>query len=72
MAEKPKLVKTTLNLSEDAVKVIREIADQRGTTMTEVIRQAIALEKLLFDAEKEGSKVLIEEKDKTLKQIVIR
>lgn len=65
-------VKTTVNLPDDAIKAIREIAQRRGTTMTEVIRQAIATEKFLFDTMQEGGKVLVEDRDKTLKQIVLR
>lgn len=65
-------VKTTVNLPDDAIKAIREIAERRGTTMTEVIRQAIATEKFLFDTVQEGGKVLVEDRDKTLKQIVLR
>jgi hypothetical protein len=72
MTEKGKVIKTTVNLPADAVEAIRSIAESRGITMTEAIRQAIVMEKFLFDAEKAGGKVLIEERDKQVKQIVLR
>ena len=65
-------VKTTVNLSAQAVAALKEIAAERNVPMSEVIRRAIATEKFLFDTEKNGGKVLIEESDKTLKQIILR
>ena len=72
MSEKSKVVKTTVNLPAEALDAIRHIAERRGITMTEAIRQAIATEKFLFDAQKEGGKLLIEERDKKVKQIILR
>lgn len=72
MPEKKKVVKTTVNLPQAAIDALSEIAGKRGTSMSEVIRQAIATEKFLFDTDQSGGKILIEEKDKRLKQIVLR
>lgn len=63
-------VKTTLNLSEDAVLQMNELALARNTTLAEVIRRAVALDKYLHDAAREGRRVLVEDADKTLTQLV--
>jgi predicted DNA-binding protein len=65
-------VKTSLNLPENAIEELREIARQRGTTMADVVRQAIATEQFLHETVKEGGKILIEGKDKGIRQIILR
>jgi predicted transcriptional regulator len=70
--KKKEVLKTTVNLPKETLEALKEIAAKRGGSMADVIRQAIATEKFLFDTDRAGGKVLIEEKDKTLKQIVLR
>lgn len=65
-------VKTSLNLPENAVEALKELAQKRGTTLAQVVRQAIATEKFLHDTVEEGGKVLIEDKDKSLRQVLLR
>ena len=72
MSDSSQMVRTTVNLPAEAVEAIREIARKKGTTMTEVIRQALATERLLYETQLEGGKVLIEDKDKTIKHIILR
>jgi len=66
------VVRTTVNLQPEAVIALREIANDRGTTVAEVIRRAIWIEKYLHDAMKAGGKVLLQEPDRTLRELVIR
>ena len=63
-------VKTTLNLSEDAAAVLRDLAEDRNTTFSEVIRRALSLDKYLHDATRSGRRILVEDPDKTLTQLV--
>ncbi len=65
-------VKTSLNLPEAAVEALKLIAAKRGTTMAEVVRQAIATEKFLVDEVEKGNKILIEDKDRSVRQVVFR
>jgi predicted DNA-binding protein len=65
-------VKTSLNLPEPAVEALKQIAAKRGVTMAEVVRQAIATEKFLHDEVEKGNKILLEDKDKRLRQVVFR
>ena len=66
------VVRTTVNLHPDAVAALREMALDRGTTIAEVIRRAIWMEKYVHDALKDGSKILVQDADRTLKELVIR
>lgn len=57
-------VKISANLPAEVVKTLRQVAKLKGTSMTEVLRHAISLEAFLLEKEREGSKILVEEKDK--------
>jgi hypothetical protein len=57
-------VKISANLPTEVVETLREVAKTKGTSMTEVLRHAISLEAFLLEKEREGSKILVEEKDK--------
>jgi predicted DNA-binding ribbon-helix-helix protein len=64
-------VKTTISLPEDAVAVLREIAQARNVSFAEVVRRALTMEKYLSDARNDGCRILIEDPDKLIKEIVI-
>jgi len=66
------VVKTTVNLTPDAINALRELATARGTSVAEVIRRAIWIEKYLHDAVKSGGKILVQDPDKTMKELVLR
>ena len=68
----PDPVKLSVNLSKEVVDALRQIAKEQGTTVTEALRKAISTEKFLRDTTKEGGKVLIQDRDKNIKQIVLR
>lgn len=70
MADKP--VRLSVNLSADVANALRELAEFRNTTVTDVLRSAIGTEKFLQEATNRQAKILIEEKDKTVKQLVFR
>lgn len=67
-----KIVKVSLNLSTEAVRIVRNLANSRGTTMTDVIRHAIGNEKFLADAVKAGGKIVIVDKRGKMSQVVFR
>ena len=64
------LVKISANLPNQTVETLKSVAKMRGTTMTEVIRHAISLEKFFADVEREGSKVLLEKSDGKIVQLL--
>lgn len=64
-------VKTTITLPEDAVAVMHELAEARNVSLAEVVRRALTIEKYLSDARKDGCRILVEDPDKLIKEIVI-
>jgi predicted transcriptional regulator len=64
-------LKTTISLPEDTVAVLRELANARNVSFAEVVRRAITVEKYLSDARNEGCRILIEDPEKLIKEIVI-
>ena len=73
MAEQPEdTVRLTANLPIEVANVLKELAKNQKTSMTEILRRAISLEKFANDTVESGGKILIEDKDKKLKQILIR
>ena len=65
-------VKASFNLLQSDVDTLKEIAQRRGITVTEVLRGAIATEKYLRDAADQGDSIFIEEKGGLVRQIVFR
>ena len=64
--------KLTVNLSDEAVTALEAISAQRGVSVTEVLRQAIASEKFLNDEVSKGAKILVERPNQPLREIVLR
>lgn len=67
-----KVVKMSVNLPTEAVKVLRSLAKKRQITMTDVLRQAIGTEKFIDDVNEDEGKILIEDKRGRVRQLVFR
>jgi predicted transcriptional regulator len=63
-------VKMSVNLPDETVESLRHIAEKNGITLTAALRQAIANEKFLEDELHDDSKLLIEGKDQSVRQVV--
>lgn len=68
---RPRAVKTTINLPTEAMAALRSMAVERNTTFAEVIRRALTVDKILADATRSGSKILVEDHEKKVKELVI-
>lgn len=66
------VVKISANLPESDLKVLRWLADQRGTTMTEVLRQAIKHEGYFREVTNNGGKVLTEDRAGNFREVFLR
>jgi hypothetical protein len=63
----------SLSLTTEARQTLEEIARLRGgVSLAEVVRRALGTELFMIKAEKEGSRVLLESSDKTIRQIILR
>jgi Ribbon-helix-helix protein, copG family len=70
MAEK---VKVTVNMTQEDVDALKEIAEAQGITLTEALRRAVRTEKFIQDTMAEDANILVEDKKKkTVKQVVFR
>jgi hypothetical protein len=63
-------VKISANLPQSSIDQLKSIAQQQGITMTEALRQAISTKSFLNEQSAKGAKILVEDKDKSLKQVV--
>jgi hypothetical protein len=60
----------SVNVSPATAKMLREIAAAKSTTVTEVIRRAVAVLKLLEDEQNEGAEVhLVRKADNTVRVV---
>jgi hypothetical protein len=65
-------VKTSLTLTKEELKALEELAKEHGVSVAEMLRTAISEEAFLVNAVEDGSRVLLEDEDKTLKELVLR
>ena len=68
-----KLVRTSMNLPEESISILRQMASDTGSSMAEIVRRSIATEKFLRDTFASGSKILIKDKGKdSIRELLIR
>lgn len=61
--------KLSLNLTDEAAQVVRELAAAKGISVTEVIRRGISLERFILDQLKDGGSFLIRRRDGTIETV---
>lgn len=64
--------KVTVNLPEEQVKFLQEIASKEDMSFTDVLRRAINLERFFVQQEEAGHKFLIEDKGQRLREVLRR
>jgi ribbon-helix-helix CopG family protein len=62
-------VKTSVYLTQESIDSLKRIAKKRGTTMAEVLRQAVATVDFLDQEKERGAEILVKDKD-SIKQLV--
>lgn len=62
------IVRLSINLSQDVADVLRRL--QGGGTATETVRRAISVFALFTEVHERGARVLIEEADGELREVV--
>ncbi len=65
-------VKVSVNLPEDAVQALKDMAKRDGTTMTEALRRSISLQKFVEEQEADGGAILVKDKNDVVQRLVIR
>ena len=64
--------KLSVNVSDDLIRVLDDLAIARRTTKTEVLRQAISTEAMLQGEVNQGGKILIEDSRGRTRQLLMR
>ncbi len=64
--------KLTINLSGPIYETLQKLAAQQGVSVTEALRKAIGTEEFLRQQKNDGGKVLIQDADKNLKEVLFR
>ena len=59
----PAVTKVTLNLPQDVLAAVEEMASHRGLSQTQVVIRAVSTEKFMFDLLQDGSKIFVEHRD---------
>lgn len=63
--------RVNVNFSEEAYATLEAIATRRGCTVSDLVREAINMEKWLEDMHQQGSRLLVE-RDGQLRELVWR
>jgi len=63
--------RVNVNFTENAYETLDELARERGKSMSEVLRDAISLEKWFEETRREGGRVLVE-RDGEAREIIPR
>ena len=66
----PEIEKITLRLSGEAMQKVRSLASRKGITINEFMRRAVSTEAFFMERAERGARILIEEQDRTTKEIV--
>jgi hypothetical protein len=61
-----------VSFSQSAYATLEKLADEKGKSMSEVLRDAIALEKWMTEATKDGRKILVEHPDGKVRELITR
>lgn len=62
--------RVNVNFSDDAYETLKEIARSRDKTISEVLRDAIALERWYENTKQEGGRVIVELQDGRVREVV--
>ncbi len=62
--------RVNVDFSNDAYEVLTHIAQRKGQTVSGVLRDALALEKLYEDTVLKNGRVLVEREDGSLREVI--
>jgi len=69
---KTPLVKASFNLTADELNELREEAAERGVTVTQVLREALADRRFLANQIAEKNKILVESPDGDIARVIFQ
>jgi len=60
----------TVKVQTDELDKLETAAKKTGISIADAVRQAISIETILTDAKSRGAKIIIEEKDHAIKEMI--
>lgn len=63
--------KVTVRLAARALRNVRRGAAEKGVSLNEFTRQALGTEVYLLEQKRKGARILIEQPDRTLRELVL-
>jgi hypothetical protein len=63
--------KVSMNLPQEMLDELADLARARGTTMTQVVKDALAVQRYLSKQVSSGGKILVQQKNNALKELVL-
>ena len=62
--------KVTVNLPDDQVKFLQDLAARENLTFTDALRRSIGAERFFVEQKSAGRKVLVEDSDKKIREVL--
>lgn len=62
--------KVTVNLPDEQIRFLQELAEREHSTVTEILRRSINAERFFVEQEQLGRKILVEEKGQRLREVL--
>lgn len=72
MADKVATVKASFNLPEQELEELRQEANERHVTVTQVLREALADRKFFKEQEAKDHKILLKSSDGEIERVILR
>jgi metal-responsive CopG/Arc/MetJ family transcriptional regulator len=69
---KKKKIKTSVTLPREVLEKLQTMSSRSGSSVSDVVRRAIHTEHLLRDTRKRGGRVLIQNRDNSVREVVFR
>lgn len=65
------VVRLSVNLNEETADALRQLAADKGITITEVMRRAIAVTKFLYDEQDKGKTIQVVSRKGKIRNVVL-
>ena len=65
-------VRLSVNLSPEVAETLRNLAESRNTTISNIVRDAIANEQFFYERQQNDEEIFLRRKDGTMTQVIIR
>ena len=72
MKRREEYVKTSVTLPREMVDTLQRLSARTGSTMTDVVRRAIETERLIGETKRHGGKILLQQRDNSLREVIFR